>query len=129
MAKEYSRGRRVGDEIQRQLAELIQSEIRDPRVGMVTITAVDVSHEFEHAKVHFTVLGDEAEAEVTAQVLNKAAGFLRSQLARRLKLRATPALHFQRDLSMERGNRLTALINEAVREDEAAGEGKESPQD
>ncbi len=117
MAKEYSRGRRVGDEIQRQLAELIQTEIRDPRVGMVTITAVGVSHEFEHAKVHFTVLGDEAQADITAKVLNKAAGFLRSQLARRLKLRATPTLHFQRDLSMERGNRLTALINEAVRED------------
>ncbi|HEX21841.1 MAG TPA: 30S ribosome-binding factor RbfA [Chromatiales bacterium] len=115
MAKEYSLGQRVGDEIQRQLAELIQTEIRDPRVGMVTITAVEVSHEFEHAKVHFTVLGDEAQADVTAKVLNKAAGFLRSALARRLKLRTTPALHFQRDLSMERGNRLTALINEAVR--------------
>jgi len=115
MAKEYSRGQRVGDEIQRQLAELIQTEIRDPRVGMVTITAVEVSHEFEHAKVYFTVLGDETEAEATAKVLNKAAGFLRSALARRLKLRTTPALHFHRDLSMERGNRLTALINEAVR--------------
>ena len=115
MAKEYSRGRRVGDEIQRQLAELIRSEIRDPRVGMVTITGVEVSHEFEHAKVYFTVMGDEAEAEETARVLNKAAGYLRSLLARRLKLRTTPALHFQRDTALERGNRLSALIDEAVR--------------
>jgi len=115
MAREYSRGRRVGDEIQRQLAELIRSEIRDPRVGMVTITGVEVSHEFEHAKVYFTVMGDEAEAEETARVLNKAAGYLRSLLARRLKLRTTPALHFQRDTALERGNRLSALIDEAVR--------------
>jgi len=115
MAKEYSRGRRVGDEIQRQLAELISQEIRDPRVGMVTITGVEVSREFEHAKIYFTVLGDEQQAEETAKVLNKAAGFLRTALAHRLKLRTTPALHFQRDTTTERGNRLTALIDEAVR--------------
>ena len=73
MAKEFSRTRRVGDEIQRNMAELIQMELGDPRIGMVTVTGVEVTHEFEHAKVYFTVLGDRAQAELSAKVLNKAA--------------------------------------------------------
>ena len=127
MAKEYSRTRRVADQIQRHMAELIQMELGDPRVGMVTITGVDVTHEFERARIHFTVLGDSLgekahpdkpaieneQAKVTAQVLNKAAGYLRTALARRLKLRTTPQLIFIYDTSMEHGNRLTDLINSA----------------
>lgn len=115
MAKEFSRSRRVADQIQRHLAELIQMELGDPRVGMVTITAVDVSHEFEHAHVYFTVLGktldDQKQVEETTEVLNHAAGFLRRELARRLKLRTTPDLVFVYDTSLEKGNRLTDLID------------------
>ncbi len=119
MAKEYSRSRRVGDQIQRHMAELIQMELGDPRVGMVTITAVEVSKEFERARVFFTVLGDTVQGdagqvEETAKVLNNAAGYLRSALAKRLKLRSTPQLKFVYDNSMEQGNRLTDLINSAV---------------
>lgn len=128
MAKEYSRTRRVADQIQRHMAELIQMELGDPRVGMVTITGVDVTHEFERARIHFTVLGDSLgekahpdkapveneQAKETAKVLNKAAGYLRTALARRLKLRTTPQLVFIYDTSMEYGNRLTDLINSSA---------------
>lgn len=120
MAKEFSRTRRVADQIQRQLAELIQMELGDPRVGMVTVTGVEVTHEFEHARVYFTVLdenlADKEKAkqsiEASTQALNKAAGFLRSALAKRLKLRTTPKLTFIYDSSMEYGNRLSDLIKQ-----------------
>jgi ribosome-binding factor A len=115
MAKEFSRTRRVADQIQRHLAELIQMELGDPRIGMVTVTAVEVSHEFEHARIYFTVLGknldDQAVVEDTTEVLNHAAGFLRRELARRLKLRTTPELVFVYDKSLEQGNRLSNLID------------------
>jgi ribosome-binding factor A len=118
MAKEFSRTRRVADQIQRNMAELIQMELGDPRLGMVTVTAVEVTKEFESARVFFTVLGkelgDNSQIEETAAALNHAAGFLRSALAKRLKLRTTPKLIFVYDSSMERGNQLTDLINSAV---------------
>ena len=118
MAKEFSRTRRVADQIQRSMAELIQMELGDPRLGMVTVTAVEVTKEFESARVFFTVLGkelgDNSQIEETAATLNHAAGFLRSALAKRLKLRTTPKLIFVYDSSMERGNQLTDLINSAV---------------
>jgi ribosome-binding factor A len=114
MGKEFSRGRRVADEIQRNMAELIQMELSDPRIGLVTVTAVDVTHEFEHARVYFTVLGDQDKIEETTKALNHAAGFLRRELAHRLKLRTTPQLKFIYDTSLEQGNRLSALIDEAV---------------
>ena len=118
MAKEFSRTRRVADQIQRSMAELIQMELGDPRLGMVTVTAVEVTKEFESARVFFTVLGkelgDNSQIEETTATLNHAAGFLRSALAKRLKLRTTPKLIFVYDSSMERGNQLTDLINSSV---------------
>ncbi len=118
MAKEFSRTRRVADQIQRNMAELIQMELGDPRIGMVTVTAVDVTREFESARVFFTVLGkelsDKSKIEETTAALNHAAGFLRSALAKRLKLRTTPKLIFVYDSSMEKGNQLTDLIKSAV---------------
>jgi ribosome-binding factor A len=100
------------------MAELIQMELGDPRLGMVTVTAVDVTREFESARVFFTVLGkelsDKSQIEETTATLNHAAGFLRSALAKRLKLRTTPKLIFVYDSSMEHGNKLTDLIKSAV---------------
>jgi len=121
MAKEFSRTRRVADQIQRQMAELIQMELNDPRVGMVTVTGVDVTHEFERARVYFTVLDanlsdkDQAKKAIdtTTKALNNASGYLRTALARRLKLRTTPQLVFVYDASMEHGNRLTDLIKQS----------------
>lgn len=117
MVQEYSRKHRVADEIQKTLAFLVQNELKDPRVGMVTIVAVRVSKEFETAKVYYTTLGDQAEKDKTHQGLTAAAGFLRSELARRLRLRTTPRLAFEYDASVENGNRLSSLIDSAVSSD------------
>ena len=104
------RPQKVADLIQRELSDLIRLELRDPRVGMLTITSVDVSPDMSHAKVLFTCL-DAAHAEEAKRGLKRAAGFLRTQLARRLKLYATPQLRFEYDESIERGDRLHRLID------------------
>ena len=108
-----SRQRRIADQIQRELAELIRLEVRDPRVGLVTLTGVELSRDQSHAKVFFTML--EAGAEGAQEGLQHAAGFLRSELARRLTTRKVPELHFHFDESVERGMRLSQLIDEAVK--------------
>ncbi len=117
MAQEFSRARRVGEQIQQILAQLIQREIKDPRVGMVTITAVKVSKDFEIAKVYISVLGDADKIASTMDGLNHAAGFLRTELSHQLKLRSTPKLNFVYDASLEQGNRLTSLIDSAIAAD------------
>jgi len=109
-----SRRARIADQIQRELAEAIRLELRDPRVGLVTLTGVELSGDQAHAKVFFTVLGAESAARDAAEGLQRAAGFLRSQLAHRLTTRKVPELHFEFDESVERGVRLSRLIDEAV---------------
>jgi ribosome-binding factor A len=116
MAQEYSRTQRVADQIQRELAALIQREVKDPRVGMATVSAVEVSRDLSHAKVFVTILnGDEGQQEITESVkaLNNASGFLRSQLGQRMKLRIVPTLRFHFDDSLSRGNYLSNLIDKA----------------
>jgi ribosome-binding factor A len=128
MAKEFSRGQRVADFLKRELAALIQFEIRDPRVGMVSVTDVEVSRDMSHAKVFVTVLGKETE-EDTAEpiaVLNQAAGFLRSQVAKISNARTTPKLHFYFDSSVGRGQYLSNLIDKAVSADEKLSKDAES---
>jgi ribosome-binding factor A len=110
-----ARQARVADQIQREIAELIRLEVRDPRVGLVTITGVELSRDASHAKVFFTVLGAAAEGEAAREGLQRAAGFLRSGLAHRLTTRKVPELHFTYDESVERGMRLSKLIDEAVK--------------
>ena len=110
-----ARSARIADQIQRELAEAIRLELRDPRVRLVTLTAIELSRDQSHAKVFFTVLGSEAEALETLEGLQRAAGFLRSSLAHRLSTRTVPDLHFEYDVSIERGVRLTRLIDEAVK--------------
>lgn len=114
MAKDYHRSQRIADQIQRELSEIIRLEIKDPRVGLITLTGVDVTQDNEHAKVFFTALGEPVQQEAALRALNHAAGFMRSMLARRLKLRTVPQLHFDYDVSVERGVRLSKLIDEAV---------------
>ncbi len=110
-----ARRARIADQIQRELADLIRLEVRDPRVGMVTLTGVEVSRDQSHAKVFFTVLGAAEAAAEAREGLQRAAGFLRSGLAHRLSTRSVPELHFHHDESVERGARLAKLIDEAVR--------------
>ena len=114
MKKGQGRPPKLGDLIQRELSELLQRELRDPRVGMITITGVDVSPDFSHAKVFFTVL-EKQRLEDAREGLRRAAGFLRSQLARRIKLYTTPELRFEYDESVERGDRLSRLIDSVTR--------------
>ena len=109
-----SRRARIADQIQRELAEAIRLELRVPRVGLITLTGVELSGDQSHAKVFFTVLGAESAARDAAEGLQRAAGFLRSQLAHRLTTRKVPELHFEFDESVERGVRLSRLIDEAV---------------
>ena len=109
-----ARSARIADQIQRSLAELIRLEVRDPRVGLVTLTGVELSRDQSHAKVYFTVLGSADAAREAERGLGHAAGFLRSELAHRLTTRKVPQLHFAFDESVERGVRLTRLIDESV---------------
>jgi ribosome-binding factor A len=111
--------RRVEGEIQRELSDIVRGELKDPRVGMVTFTGVEVSPDLAHAKVFFTSLGDPAAREATLAGLVRAAGFLRSMLGARIKLHNTPELHFVYDESVESGIRLSHLIDEAVASDVA----------
>jgi ribosome-binding factor A len=110
-----TRGRpqKVADLIQRELSDLLRREVRDPHVGMVTLTSVDVSPDLSHAKVFFTLLNTEKKDD-TSRALRRAAGFLRSQLAHRLKMYTTPELRFVYDESVERGDRLSQLIDSVV---------------
>ena len=113
MPKEFSRSRRVAEEIRRALAQLVHDEVRDPGVGMVTLTAVDLSPDLKHARVYFSVLPDDALA-TSAAALGRASGYLRRGLARTLKLRVTPDLTFVFDRSEKQGRELDALIQRAV---------------
>ncbi len=117
MPKDFPRARRIADQIQRELPELIRQEVKDPRVGMLTITEVEVNRDREFAKVFFTTLGDQAANEACRQGLQRASGFLRSQLSHRMQLRVVPRLTFVYDRSVERGMELSKLIETAVAED------------
>lgn len=119
MAKDYSRTQRIGDQIQRELAQMIPREVKDPRLGFVTITAVEVSRDVGHAKVFITVMGENDEDKIKQNmlVLKDAAGFLRMLLGKAMKLRSVPTLHFHYDESISRGVHLSALIERAVSED------------
>ena len=119
MPKDYSRAQRIAEQIQREMAELIRLELKDPRVGLVTITGVEVTQDYEHAKVFFTLLGEPQQAVDSLAGLQRASGFLRSQLSRRMQLRIIPQLHFIYDESVERGIHLSKLIDEAITQDKS----------
>ena len=107
-----NRAFKVADQIQRDLTELIARELKDPRVGMVTIQAVEVTPDYAHAKVFFSVLT--GEVDETTEALNQAAGFLRNGLFKRLHIHTVPTLHFQFDRTTERAADMNALIAQAV---------------
>lgn len=117
--REFKRTDRVADQLQKELAVLIQREIKDPRLGMVTVSGVTVSRDLGYADVHVTLLGEQDAERIKENltVLKRAAGFLRSQIARRIKLRHVPELRFHFDESVVRGQRLSSLIDEAVASD------------
>jgi ribosome-binding factor A len=111
------RAHRVGDQIQRELADVLRNDVKDPRVGPVTVTGVDVSADLSHATVRFTHLAGKESADVAVASLTRAAGFLRSELGHRLDLYSVPQLHFVYDDSIESGMRMSLLIDEAIAAD------------
>ncbi len=110
--KTSNRGQRIAEQVRRELADLIVRELRDPRIGLVTLNDVEVSPDHAHAKVFFTVIG--VPGEQAAQGLNAAAGLLHHALFKRLHIRTVPRLHFIEDTSVERGFRIDRLIDQAV---------------
>ncbi|MDR2213475.1 MAG: 30S ribosome-binding factor RbfA [Pseudomonadales bacterium] len=112
MPRPSNRLDRIGDQLKQELAVLIRDELRDPRLGMVSVIDAKVSRDLAHAVVYFTALN--ADAAEVSEVLNKASGYLRSLLAKRLNLRSTPKLRFAYDESIEHGRELSALIDKAM---------------
>ena len=112
MKKTFARSDRVAEQVRRDLAMLIQTELKDPRVRMVSLTAVELTADYAHAKVFFTTLDSDHLDEVQ-QGLNRAAGFLRRALGKGLHIHTLPQLHFIHDLSVERGTNLALLIDQA----------------
>lgn len=131
MAKEFSRTQRVGGQIQRELAQMIQQELRDPRVGFVTISDVEVSRDLTHAKIFVTLLDPKQDVEATLHALNKAGGFLRRQLGKRIVMRVLPELHFVYDNSLDTGARVDELLHRVAAEQrgERSDDNTEEPQD
>ena len=120
MARVSKRVDKVADLLKKEIALLIQGEVRDPRVGMASVTGVKVSRDLAHASVYVTLLGKTSAEEIQEGIdaLNKAAGFLRSLLAKTISLRTTPKLNFIYDDSLARGQFMTDLIDEALARDE-----------
>lgn len=111
------RGQRVAEQIARDLAEIIPLEVRDPRVGLVTITGCEITPDYAHARVFFTVIGsDPAQCEAG---LAAAAGMLRNKIFKKLRIHTVPTLHFVHDTSVERGFEMDRVINEAMRKTRA----------
>lgn len=118
MPKEFSRTLRLGEQVHRELSGLLSREVKDPGIGLVTINDVEVSSDLGHAKVYYTVMGDTAQKESSAEALARAKGYLRRQLGKALYSRVTPELHFIYDETEERGAELEMLIAKALRKNE-----------
>lgn len=116
---------RVGEQMKKELGDIISRKIKDPRIGFVTVTDVQVTGDLQQAKVYISVLGDEEQRENTLKGLAKAKGFIRTEIGQRIRLRKTPELIFEFDESMAYGNRINSLIHELQRDEQSVGDEKE----
>jgi len=116
MPRDFKRSERVAGSLRRELARLIQQQVKDPEVGFVSLSDVEVTRDLAHAKVYITVFEPE-KAAGSIKALNKAAGYLRSQLGQAMRIRSVPQLHFVHDASVETGQRMDSLIEEALASD------------
>lgn len=112
------RANRVGEQMKKELSDIISRKLKDPRVGFVTVTDVEVTGDLQQAKVFITVLGDDKQKEETLEGLEKANGFIRSEIGQRIRLRKTPEITFEYDESIEYGNRIESIIKKLHEEDE-----------
>jgi ribosome-binding factor A len=120
---------RVGEQMKKELGDIISRKIKDPRVGFVTITDVQVTGDLQQAKVYISVLGDEQQREDTLKGLAKAKGFIRTEIGQRIRLRKTPELIFEFDETMAYGNRINSLIHELQRDEQSGEEEQEKDND
>jgi ribosome-binding factor A len=125
MPKSYPRSRRVAEQIQRNLSELLRREVRDPRLGPITLTDVRMSSDMGYATVYYSVLGGAKDPALTQSILDDTAGFLRGPLGRSLGVRHSPEIRFVADQLLEQGAKLDALIRKAVSEDQTKQGSKE----
>lgn len=116
MPREFNRSERVAGSLRRELAQLIQAEVKDPGVGFIGLSDVEVSRDLGHAKVFVTVFEPEKAAS-SLKALNNAAGYLRRRLGQEMRIRSVPELHFQHDASVETGHRMDSLIDAAIAAD------------
>ncbi len=119
MAKEFSRARRVAQQMQREVAMILQREIKDPRIGMVTVSDVDVSGDLQHARIYVTFLNNDAESiETGLKGLSEASGYIRLLLGKAMQLRVVPELRFAYDKTLVEGMRISNLVTNTVRDDQ-----------
>jgi ribosome-binding factor A len=109
----------VGEQIKKELSLILQSELKDPRIGFTTVTGVEVTNDLSLARVYLSVMGSDEQKEETLKALAKAKGFLRSELGRRVRLRHTPELEFRFDASIDYGSRIEALLRQLNTEGQA----------
>lgn len=102
---------RVGEQIKKEMSQILQSELKDPRIGFLTVTGVDVTNDLSQAKVYLSIMGTDQQKEDSLKALAKATGFIRSELGKRIRLRKTPELLFAIDTSIEYGSRIEELLH------------------
>ncbi len=130
MAQDFKRTDRIAEQMQRDLAELIRTSLKDPRIGMITVNSVEVARDLGYADIYVTLLtvedldADSDQVKQTIKILNGAAGFLRTELGRMIKLRMIPQLRFHFDASVKRGRQLDQLISKARKKDTELGQNE-----
>ena len=123
---QFRRTDRLNEQLKQEISLVVRDEVRDPRVGLATITAVQTSPELDHARVYFTALGDDEERGEILTGLRSASPFIRSQLSRRLHMRRIPELHFELDRVLEEASRIEQLLREVRPSEDGAGEEKDA---
>ena len=121
----YRRTDRINELLREEIALMVRNEVRDPRVGLATITAVETSPELDHARVYITTLGDEQDRTEVLAGLASAAPFIRTQLSKRLRMRRVPELHFQYDRMLDEATRIEQLLREALPDERVQGSDDE----
>ena len=116
------RAERIALQMQREISEIIHSQIKDPRIGFVTVTGVELSNDLQHAKVYVSVLGDALQRESSMLALERAKGFVRTEVGRRIRLRLTPEVHFKLDESVDYSMKIGRVLHQIFPEGETGGE-------
>lgn len=114
------RVRRIAEQMKKEVANIIETELKDPRIGFVTVISVDLSNDLRHAKIFVSILGDEQKKQESLEGLHRATGFVRSEIARRIKLRYTPEIQFVLDTSIEHGVKIAKLLSKVNEEDSSS---------